>query len=559
MKLKLWSEVYEVVVVVLLLTLGLVSCAPDADQQGSNLKLRNMNQEESLSDFNQLVSSVRSFYGPLHYKERRFNFKFDDWVEECRQELLTTSTDSQVLGVFTKFLAKFQDAHVGLKSFQYRGSVTTYSVPIFLTPFLDENGETKAYVGLADITMMKKGVKVYDELVSIDGKPTMDYLSEILKYGSIGNPESDKHMIHKVLQRPAYMTSMLPKKNLAHLVFKNKEGKTYQIHTVWQVKEVKNVHFVDDGPFSLGVERLMDLNVDLGDMTVRQMGDDKPFFLTTEVKKKFELKEVKPSDEMLEKHGLKPKGKLPPVYAAVYKHDGKDVLLARNSTYSHGLFFDGFSNEDFMKYYRALFEEYESQVDVLLLDQTHNGGGSYCVDFFSLFVDEQVPGFVQATNADRKWMRAFDRNWARKLGTTADMVTYMSHEIEHAIDNNRRLSKPIPLFGEFLVTPDEKYTWKKPMLVMIDELAASCADAFPMLVKRNNVAKLFGMRTVGAGGNVEPVVELNHSGAQIRMTRGSSQHTTLTSNIKTLILLKTMVFSQILHTNIRLKMHVKGM
>lgn len=173
-----------------------------------------------------------------------------------------------------------------------------------------------------------------------------------------------------------------------------------------------------------------------------------------------------------------------------------------------------------MKYYRALFEDYEKEVDVLLLDQTHNGGGSYCVDFFSLFVDEQVPGFVQATNADRKWMRSFDQNWARKLGTTADMVTYMSHEIEHAIDNNQRLSTPIPLSGDFLVSPDKKYTWKKPMLVMIDELAASCADAFPMLVKRNKVAKLFGVRTVGAGGNVEPVVELNHSGAQIRMTRG---------------------------------------
>ena len=498
----------------------LSSCAPDSSSQSSKLELRNMSLQENLEDFEQMVSAFRSFYGPLEYKEKRFDFSFDKWVNYCKEELRSARNDAEAVGVYQKFLAKFQDAHVGMRPFRYRGSVTTYSIPIFLTPLLNEDGETKAYAAIVDKRLKSRGVQVYDELVAVDGKPTMSYISEIAKYESIGNPESNKHLVHKVLHRPVTYTDLAPHKNIAHLLFRNKEGKTYEIHTIWQVKQVKNVNFVDTANVDFGVESLMNFNHVMGDLTLNQMGAVKPFFLTSQVKKKFELEEVKPSKEMLLKHGLNPEQRLPPVYAALYDHKGKKVLLTRNSGYSHSKSRDGFENRDFMKYYRALLEEYDSEADVLLLDQTHNGGGSYCVDFFSLFIQEQKPSFVQANNADRRWMRAFNQDWSKEIGATADMVSYMSHEVERAIDMGQPLSSHLPIFGDFLVSPDPKYTWKKPMLVLIDELAASCADAFPMLVKRSNVAKLFGNRTVGAGGNVEQVTELNHSGATIRLTRG---------------------------------------
>lgn len=58
------------------------------------------------------------------------------------------------------------------------------------------------------------------------------------------------------------------------------------------------------------------------------------------------------------------------------------------------------------------------------------------------------------------------------------------------------------------------------MLVLIDELAGSCADMFPMLMKTNKRAKLFGQNTMGLGGNVEQVGQLNNSRIAIRLTRG---------------------------------------
>jgi C-terminal processing protease CtpA/Prc len=63
--------------------------------------------------------------------------------------------------------------------------------------------------------------------------------------------------------------------------------------------------------------------------------------------------------------------------------------------------------------------------------------------------------------------------------------------------------------------------WTKPLVVLIDELAASCADVFPMLIKNNHAAPLFGRRTMGAGGNVEGFGPLTNSLATLSLTRGT--------------------------------------
>jgi C-terminal processing protease CtpA/Prc len=59
---------------------------------------------------------------------------------------------------------------------------------------------------------------------------------------------------------------------------------------------------------------------------------------------------------------------------------------------------------------------------------------------------------------------------------------------------------------EFL---NPRNAWSKPILLLIDARAASCADMFPMLMKASHRGQLFGQTTMGAGG---PVVgtELNN-------------------------------------------------
>jgi tricorn protease len=95
----------------------------------------------------------------------------------------------------------------------------------------------------------------------------------------------------------------------------------------------------------------------------------------------------------------------------------------------------------------------------------------------------------------------------------------VSQQIERAYDAGLSFTSPLPFYGEPMLAGDTSYTWKKPVLVLVDELAGSCGDVFPMLVKANGAAKLFGERTWGLGGNVEGFT-LNYSLADVRLTRG---------------------------------------
>jgi C-terminal processing protease CtpA/Prc len=91
--------------------------------------------------------------------------------------------------------------------------------------------------------------------------------------------------------------------------------------------------------------------------------------------------------------------------------------------------------------------------------------------------------------------------------------------VEAAYDAGKTLTAPIAVLDERSLAPFA-FTWNKPMLVLVDELSASSGDAFPMLIQANHVAPLFGQRTMGAGGNVEPVSLLPHSNAGLSLSRG---------------------------------------
>ena len=136
----------------------------------------------------------------------------------------------------------------------------------------------------------------------------------------------------------------------------------------------------------------------------------------------------------------------------------------------------------------------------------------------------QVYNFVQAQNADRFWIGEYKRV-ARMIDPTLqdeNALRFMRYgqKIEDAYDNGEGLSTPLPFEALPTLTPDSAYVWKKPILVLANELAGSGGDAFPMLMQRTGTAKIFGQRTMGLGGSVQPVVTTSNSGAQVSLTRG---------------------------------------
>lgn len=475
-----------------------------------------MTASEASADLEQLFGYVRTFYGPYDYKEARFGYSIAELEEQARDMLADEPTDDGFYTAANWFLSRFDDGHVGLTPAPSSNPVTGYSIPLFITPV-----EGKALVAAVGSPLVNLGIAYGDEVVSIDGiSPFTLVDTEIRKVGAFGNPLSNQHLIYQALLRPGYAAGLRPTSPTAHLDFRRADGSEYSLDLIWREVRDESPSFVPEGVAPLEPEsylsaRALAINA-AAQGSLLAVGSPTPFFYNGVTRAVFDITPVVPNAEMLARYAVDPAAP-PGIFGALYSYGGKSLLLIRQSIY-------GDATE--LGYYRALLDQYDNFVDGLVVDQTHNPGGSvqYCTDFARLFTSSAGANFVQAYNADRKWVN--DLRDAVELAdpdlTTEEALRFelLAARIEQAYDAGQALTAPLPLFGGNQLLPDDQYVWTKPLLVLIDELAGSCADVFPMLIKSNRVAPLFGRRTMGLGGNVEGFGPLTNSLATLSLTRG---------------------------------------
>jgi hypothetical protein len=498
----------------------LLGCSVESPR--STLKAPPLRIAEAQEELNTIASKVKGLYGPLDFKQERFGFKFDDAVKDASAEISAAKNDGEIGAAYAKLLMKFRDGHVGIRFRGNNTDIKAYKLGMFLVPI-----EKRAIVADVQPSLSEQGVLVGDELLSMDGEKPMDLLPTLKKYTAFGNDLSDEHSIAYLTNRKFYMTELLPKTPIATLRMQHADGTNYEVKVAWQVSKEdtaavdlatgpKNANFIFTG-FS-------DMK-DMGQGSLMEMGQYRPYFASDEVKKALGLVEVQPSDEFLKKYGVD-REKLKDeageaIYAAIYNYKGKRILLVRQP----GYYPEQLKVEDLLNGYRAILDQYDDIVDMLVIDQTHNPGGSldYAQQFFGLFVNKPSLNLVQQMHADRDWIYGLN-DWAKEVEKTdpgfASALRARSELVDQALTAGKRVSDPMPIIGFEYVQPDKKYTWKKPILVLADELAGSCGDIFPMYMQRNGVAKIFGERTMGLGGNVEEVISLPYSSATVRLTRG---------------------------------------
>ncbi len=511
----------EKVFLSLIATALLSSCSIQTSANNSEAgfagALRPLSTDERSADFDQMLALFKDYYGPYSFKERTLAIKIDDLAAGLKAKALTAKSDEEYAGYVMQFAAALKDGHVQVAIENTSSGVSRYSVPIIITPI-----EGKAIVGdvTDDITKAFQ-INNGDQVLEIDGKdPFTYYLPIALKYRALARPESEQHYIVYALIRPSYMTELIPTSNTVRIKIRKADGSISIADIPWQqTKYNKDLDglFPNKGPLNMSVPFADDLN--FINSNIKQMGSVTPFFITPNVQTIFNFVKVTASDDARKKFGMAEK-ETPNIYAALYKYQGKTILLARQPSYEP----TDFSSEVYLKGYMALLSQYESLADVLVLDQTHNPGGSYCADFYNLFARDQDVQSSELLRADRKWINELEVSFvnATPKPPVWDAATLASWglKVEKAYDAGQSLSEPIPLFTGSFYTQKPPYRWTKPMLLLVDELAGSCGDMFPMIVKANKRAQIFGQRTMGLGGNVEEVGVLNNSRIHISLTRG---------------------------------------
>jgi len=475
---------------------------------------QNLSNKQALEDFDVMIDAFRNLYGPLSFKEARFGYTLDQLVNTYRAEVQASRGDVDTFAAFQQFISSFHDAHVSLAIPGNATDIKDYTVGVFLTPV-----EGKALVGQVGLDAETE-IKVGDECLAIDGVKPQELLTTVLKYDSLANKLSDQQFIFYTLVRPFYLRELVPSKPFAQLEFQHPDGSKYQAVLPWIAqKDYQSTDtFVASRPINDSYVHRM--NQIFQGSTVLSEGAIEPFFDSAAVKAKFGWVTLAPNSDYLKKYSLTA-ATAPNIYSALYRYKGKNLLLVRQPSYIPQTTIDNALNG-----YRAILDQYQSVADLLILDQTHNPGGDleYASGFFSLFAKQQSDNFVEHLHADRKWifdLRA-EASDALQMGLKlfAQELELGAQIVDETIAAKADLTTPLPLVGLEHIDPDSQFTWNKPMLVLADELSGSCGDVFPMLIQRNHVAKIFGQTTMGAGGNVEPVVTLPNSQATLNFTRG---------------------------------------
>lgn len=519
----------------MLVTLLLIfSFCYGCQQQGSELKAPPLSLEEGMEDLETIITQMKRHYGPLEYKEKRFAFSFDAKANEAREAMKLAESEFDKFAVMKVFLGEFEDGHVSLSFPGNAKEFSAYDAGVFLAPYKGDDGKYKALVAYADDYANGVGVSIGDEVLSIDGKSPWDIHDIIKKYDWWGNEVTDRHSIYNTLHRPVFIPEILPSGPTTVVKLKSAQGSEYTVDLPWNRKVI-----------SVGkIQPLLkpvDANMTVGNAgyynasvqgNVLGMGEKLPFFMSPRVGNEYRPIIVTPSAFALGAEGISiddvsveavDGSKEFAIYGAMYRYQGKSILLVRQATYSPEI-----EADHMIAAYRALLKEYEAQVDVLVVDQTHNPGGSlaYAEDFFRLFIPmgQQAGNLVQAHNADRRWIYDFG-NWAEHLrevekdNVGAQLAELSARIVDDAMNEGKAMTAPLPFIGPKRITASH-YSWSKPILVLADELAGSCGDIFPMLMKRNGIAKIFGQRTMGLGGNVEEVAKLPNTQAALNITRG---------------------------------------
>ncbi len=573
-------------------TLG--ACAADSTKSDSTVaadELRGLTKAEALADYNQIGDNIRSFYGPLEYKREKFGFNLDTAMAAGRAEIEASLTEADRVRVFYKLLAQLRDGHVSLQ-YGMRGDASpSHSLLFIVTPV----EQTYVVAGVGGGLVIGRG----DELITIDGLTPKQMAELIGPMQQIATPESTAHDVAVSMTfRPFYAPKELaPKAATASVVLKKADGSQYTVEVPWttdpgglagQIQpptpaapeppteanndggapapapnanalkaHLKGKGLVGrDAAFSARANFLV--TRETPQSSVLQAGASAPFFLTAAVAAAFSPTEVKPKAETLTKYGVT----LPPegdptaadyisLRAFKYKHAGKTVMLVRIPQF----IVPQDNYEENVAWLSALIEENQGSAtaapadlastpaDVIVLDDTHNPGGSatYVHGLASLFLKAPSGMMIQANHSDRKWLGRYVQlanlfngipGFPPEFTAT---VMERSALAEAAFDQEKWLAPFLPITGanlgpmaEFtaesflganLLQPHPLGHWQKPVLVLHDELSGSGGDAFPAILQDSGI-KTFGARTMGLGGTVEPVAPLTNSGAQLSLTRG---------------------------------------
>jgi len=196
-----------------------------------------------------------------------------------------------------------------------------------------------------------------------------------------------------------------------------------------------------------------------------------------------------------------------PFYSGVFTANGHNIGYIRIPSFSPS------STAAATAAFQTEIAYFQANTDGLVVDVMRNPGGN--VSYMNTILSNLIPtpwtsvGFQ--IRASEEWVVAISSSLLLAQSSGApksilDLYQMIKDAILAANQQALGLSDPVPLDnftidrGPAVDSKGNVIAYTKPIMVLVDELTASAADAFAASIQDNTRGPLFGWRTMGAGG-----------------------------------------------------------
>ena len=499
--------------------------------------------EQKLNDLNQLISIIKSGYGPLQYKKEVLGIDVNQLKEKYTQLIEQTQTDSEFHYFIVQMVSEFQDGHF----YALIPSADYAYIDKFQTAWVD--GKILVDQLSPSSRFQKNPIKRGDEVIAINGVHISEIIEDLAKYVSSGNeqsrkaqasaylfyrpaflypmPKSEDHSITVTLQRPLSPTKPPPsEKKPEHE--KPPEPLVWEVEARWIIKKAPPPHQqlksnnVALEPIDQYVPRPFSRSKAFDNLSVHLPLTTPPPFTGQ--------KNTSYACSGSTRIKIPPRAKViieRPFVAYYHPTEKGNIGYLRLPHYSPSLFYGSDNLELFLEQYRFVVDTLEKNTVGLVIDQDHNCGGYvYLLDkMLSLFMTKPYPSLQFSLLANRNTyielaslLRATVPHTFNQQGL--EKITNLVYDSWQAEEFMTPLTS---LDGRAFSQPDPLH-YTKPVLVLANMWSGSAGDAFPAMLKGHGRAKVFGSQTMGLGGHVEPQPSLNFSGIQVIMTKSLFYH-----------------------------------
>jgi hypothetical protein len=447
-----------------------------------------------------------SMYAPALWKKEFSNWTMDAQVSIAKEKILAKSLSiSEYQKVVNELILSMKDFHV---------SVKFHATESARLPFMIRGAEGRYFIVHIDKTKLSDAdfpFAIGDEIVEMNGK-SVDLIVKELKGNLGGNTsETDQALAEMSLTSRSAARAHIVPKGAVEVTFL-KDGKKVTRQLSWEYKKetvsrsnIKSNKSNEKRSLAPKLEMSSQIALDFAN----EAATENKFGLGTRTSYLPSLgTKIWESDKSFHHD------------AYIYLNDKKELIgYVRIPKYGAG--------EKESLQFKEIMKKMAKTTDKLVIDQLNNPGGSvfYLYSLVSMLTDKPVAApkhymainqsMIIEANKSLRELSTIKNIEELKKAMGADTISgypasmtfleFMKSYYQFQIDEwnkGKTLTTPFHLYGVDKINPHPEVQYKKPILLLVNELDFSGGDFFPAIMQDNKRATIMGVRTSGAGGYV---------------------------------------------------------